>query len=39
MELDNLTIACHSFGGYIGARYAARYPEYVKKIFFLSPLG
>mmetsp|Transcript_10034 Transcript_10034/g.11287 ORF Transcript_10034/g.11287 Transcript_10034/m.11287 type:complete len:285 (-) Transcript_10034:142-996(-) len=39
MGLTDLTLICHSFGGYIGALYSSRYPEYVKQIMFLSPLG
>ena len=39
MELDEMVIVCHSFGGYISGRYAIRYPEHVKKVVFLSSLG
>ena len=39
MDLDNFTLLCHSFGGYIGGWYALRFPEHVSRIIFMSPLG
>jgi pimeloyl-ACP methyl ester carboxylesterase len=35
----NFILAGHSFGGYIGGLYALKYPENVKKLLMLSPIG
>ena len=32
-------LAGHSFGGYIGGLYALKYPENIKKLLMMSPLG
>ncbi len=37
--LTDFVLAGHSFGGYIGGLYALKYPENVKKLLMLSPLG
>lgn len=39
MQLTNMVICAHSFGGYICGRYTFRYPEHVRKIVFISSLG
>jgi cardiolipin-specific phospholipase len=38
-NLDNFTVAGHSFGGYIVSCYAIKYPSYVNRIILLSPIG
>lgn len=35
----NFILAGHSFGGYISGLYALKYPENVKKLLMLSPIG
>ena len=32
-------MVAHSLGGHIGGNYAFKYPQYVKKLFLLSPVG
>jgi len=32
-------LAGHSFGGYISSHYALRFPEYIKKLILISPIG
>jgi cardiolipin-specific phospholipase len=32
-------LVAHSFGGYISANYALKYPQYIKRLFLLSPVG
>lgn len=40
MEIrDKMYFMGHSFGGYILGNYALRYPQYVEKILFVSPIG
>ena len=39
MELDCFLLAGHSFGGYISACYALKYPQHVSKLLMLSPVG
>jgi pimeloyl-ACP methyl ester carboxylesterase len=36
---DSLTIAAHSFGGYVSACYALHYPKSVARLVLLSPVG
>lgn len=38
-NLHSFTLAGHSFGGYIAGCYAISYPQYIEKIFLLSPIG
>lgn len=38
-QLTGFYIAGHSFGGYLSTHYALRYPEHVKKLVLLSPVG
>ena len=37
--LTNFFIAAHSYGGYLFGTYAAMYPQHVRKVLLLSPLG
>ena len=37
--ITNFYIAAHSYGGYLFGTYAARYPQHVRKLLLLSPLG
>ena len=37
--IEKFHLAGHSFGGYISGQYAARYPDKVKKLSLLSPVG
>jgi pimeloyl-ACP methyl ester carboxylesterase len=39
LELNKFSIAGNSLGGYIGATYAAQYPERVSKLILLDPVG
>jgi abhydrolase domain-containing protein 5 len=39
MSLETIYIGGHSFGGYMAAQYALKYPERVSKLFLLSPVG
>lgn len=38
-NLTNFFIAAHSYGGYLFGTYAAKYPQHVRKLLLLSPLG
>lgn len=38
-NLTNFNIAAHSYGGYLFGTYASRYPQHVRKLVLLSPLG
>jgi len=37
--LDRFTLVGHSFGGFMGANYAMKHPEYLNNLVLLSPLG
>jgi len=37
--IEKFHLAGHSFGGYISGQYAARYPDKVKKLSLMSPVG
>jgi pimeloyl-ACP methyl ester carboxylesterase len=42
LEMDDLTdfyAAAHSYGAYLMGTYAAQYPQHIKKLMLLSPLG
>jgi pimeloyl-ACP methyl ester carboxylesterase len=39
MDITNFILAGHSFGGYICGTYASVYPQHIKKLLMLSPLG
>lgn len=39
MGIRNFVLAGHSFGGYVSGLYTMKYPENVKKLMLLSPLG
>ena len=42
INMGNLTdfyLAAHSYGGYLFGSYAAMYPQHVRKLLLLSPLG
>lgn len=39
MQLTDFYLAGHSFGGYIVGLYASKYPENLKKVILLSPIG
>lgn len=38
-DLKGFILAGHSFGGYICGHYAAKYPQHLKKLLMLSPVG
>ena len=38
-ELTGFYILGHSLGGYLSCHYALRYPQHVKKLVLLSPVG
>ena len=37
--MNEFYLAGHSFGGYLAGNYALKYPQYVKKLLLLSPIG
>ena len=40
--MDNLTdfiLCAHSYGGYLMGTYASKYPQHIRKLMLLSPLG
>ncbi|KAJ1892751.1 hypothetical protein LPJ66_006157 [Kickxella alabastrina] len=39
MGLETMTLCGHSFGGYMSALYAMKYPERVEKLVLISPIG
>ena len=39
MGLTDFYLAGHSFGGHYVGHYAKRYPQYIKKVLFISPIG
>jgi len=38
-NLTNFILVGHSYGGYVTGTYASLYPQHVKKLVLLSPLG
>ncbi len=38
-NISDFFIAAHSYGGYIFGTYAARYPQHVRKLILLTPIG
>ena len=38
-DLKDFYLAGHSFGGYVCGNYAIKYPQYIKKLLMLSPVG
>jgi pimeloyl-ACP methyl ester carboxylesterase len=38
-DLKDFILAGHSFGGYVVGNYAIRFPQYIKKLLMLSPVG
>ena len=38
-QLESFYLVAHSLGGYLSAQYASRYPQYIKKLFLISPIG
>ena len=38
-DIKDFILAGHSFGGYVVGNYAFRYPQYIKKLLMLSPVG
>lgn len=39
LKLDQFYLACHSFGGFVCGNYACKYPQHIKKVLMLSPIG
>lgn len=39
MELTQFVLLGHSFSGYIAGNYALAYPQHVKKLILISPIG
>ena len=39
VELKDFILIGHSFGGYVCGNYALKYPDKIKKLILLSPLG
>jgi pimeloyl-ACP methyl ester carboxylesterase len=37
--MGSFYLAGHSFGGYIAGNYAVKYPQYIKKLLLISPIG
>ena len=38
-EFTDFYLMGHSFGGYMSGNYAVRYPQHLKKLVLLSPIG
>ncbi len=38
-EFSNFYLIGHSFGGYISGNYATQYPQHIKKLILISPIG
>ena len=38
-KLRGFYLAGHSFGGYIAGIYAKKYPQHIRKVVFISPIG
>ena len=38
-ELTDFVLMGHSFGGYLACQYANRYPQHIKHLFLMSPIG
>ena len=38
-DLKDFVLAGHSFGGFICGHYAVKYPEHIKKLLLMSPIG
>ncbi|KAK9474877.1 Alpha/Beta hydrolase protein [Dipodascopsis tothii] len=38
-NIDQFTLMAHSMGGYLGVAYARKYPERLKKLILVSPVG
>lgn len=38
-DIRDFYLVGHSFGSYLVANYAAKYPQYVRKLVLLSPIG
>ena len=38
-DFTNFYLAGHSFGGYLVGNYALQYPQHIKKLIMLSPIG
>lgn len=39
MNIDKMMLCGHSFGGYMSAVYALKYPQHVEKLVLISPIG
>jgi len=39
MGITQFILAGHSFGGYVSGVYASFYPQHIKKLLLLSPIG
>ena len=39
MDLTDFYLAGHSFGGYLVGNYASVYPQNLRKVIMLSPIG
>ena len=37
--MTDFVLVGHSYGGYISGTYAAKFPQHIKKLILLSPLG
>ena len=38
-KIDTLTMAGHSFGGYMAATYSAKFHKHVNRLILISPVG
>lgn len=39
MKITGFNLLGHSFGGYIAGNYSVKYPQHVRKLILMSPIG
>jgi len=39
MDISEFYLVGHSYGGYLTGTYSSMYPQHIKKLILLSPLG
>eukprot|EP00352_Strombidinopsis_acuminata_P004258 CAMPEP_0176383714 /NCGR_PEP_ID=MMETSP0126-20121128/33732_1 /TAXON_ID=141414 ORGANISM="Strombidinopsis acuminatum, Strain SPMC142" /NCGR_SAMPLE_ID=MMETSP0126 /ASSEMBLY_ACC=CAM_ASM_000229 /LENGTH=71 /DNA_ID=CAMNT_0017748963 /DNA_START=331 /DNA_END=546 /DNA_ORIENTATION=- len=39
LGITDFFLAAHSYGGYLSSMYTLKYPQHIKKLFLISPVG